>query len=90
MMAVMSRHAAEDEGKFQSEEQLEEDGAELAEEIVEEKMSEKEDEQQLSDRIVELESSLEWQLNGTKEEEDGMGDIVDLPICREEVQWRKL
>jgi hypothetical protein len=90
MMTVMPRHATEDEGKFQSEEQLEEAGAEPAEELAEAKLSEKEAEQQLSDRIAELESAAEWQLNATKEEEDGMGDLVDLPICREEVQWSKL
>jgi hypothetical protein len=90
MMTVMPRHAAEDEGKFQSEEQLEEAGDMPAEELVEAKLSEKEAEQQLSDRIAELESAAEWQLNATKEEEDGMGDLVDLPICREEVQWSKL
>jgi hypothetical protein len=30
-----------------------------------------------------------WQVEAT-EEEDGMGDLVDLPICREEVQWSRL
>jgi hypothetical protein len=37
-----------------------------------------------------LESASEWKLNATKEEEDGMGDLVDLPICREKVQWSKM
>jgi hypothetical protein len=58
--------------------------------MAEAKLSEKEAEQQLSDRIAELESAAEWQLNATREEEDGMGDLVDLPICREEVQWSRL
>jgi hypothetical protein len=86
MMTVMLRHAAKDEGEFQFEEQLEEAGAEPAEE----KLSKKEVEQQLSDRIAELESAADWQLNAKKEEEDVMGDLVDLPICREEVQWSRL
>jgi hypothetical protein len=90
MMNVMLRHAAEDEGKFQYEDKMEEAGAKLAEELAEAKLLEKEAEQQLSDRIEKLESAVEWQLNDTKEKEDGMGDLVDLPICREVVQWSKL
>jgi hypothetical protein len=91
MMTAVPRHATEDEGKFQSEEQLEEAGIQPAQgELAEAKLSEKEAEQQLSDRIAELESATEWQLNATREEEYGMGDLVDLPICREEVQWSKL
>jgi hypothetical protein len=37
-----------------------------------------------------LESAGEWKLNATREEEDDRGDLVDLPICREEVQWSRL
>jgi hypothetical protein len=34
--------------------------------------------------------AVEWTLSATEDEEDGMGDLVDLPICREEVQPRRL
>jgi hypothetical protein len=36
-----------------------------------------------------LKFAAEWQ-DDTTEEEDGMGDLVDLPICRKEVQWSRL
>jgi hypothetical protein len=92
MMTVMPRHAAEDEGKFQSEEQLEEAGIQPAQgEMAEASLSEKVTEQQVSqeDKTAELNFAAGWQVEAT-EEEDGMGDLVDLPICREEVQWSRL
>jgi hypothetical protein len=90
MMTAMPRHAAEDEGEFQSEEQLEEAGMQPAGEMAEAKLSEKEAEQEtVSDKTAELNFAAEWQVEAT-EEEDGMGDLVDLPICREEVQWSRL
>jgi hypothetical protein len=48
-------------------------------------------EQQVSqeDKTAELNFAAGWQVEAT-EEEDGMGDLVDLPICREEVQWSRL
>jgi hypothetical protein len=45
---------------------------------------------QLSDEIAELESAIEWQVKATRDGEDDMGDHDDLPICREEVQPRRL
>jgi hypothetical protein len=92
MMTAMLRHAAEDEGKFQSEEQLEEAGIQPAQgEMAEANLSEKVTEQQISqeDKTAELNFAAGWQVEAT-EEEDGMGDLVDLPICREEVQWSRL
>jgi hypothetical protein len=88
MMTVMPRHATEDEGEFQSEEQLEEAGDMPAGELIV-KLSEEEVEKRLSDEIAEEESAAEWPTSSTEEEEDGMGDLVDLPICREEVQWSR-
>jgi hypothetical protein len=91
MMTVMPRHAAIDEGKFQSEEQLEEAGIQPAqEEMVEAKLSEGEAEKRLSDQTAELNFVAEWQAEAT-EEENSMGDLVDLPIDKdEEVQLRRL
>jgi hypothetical protein len=54
------------------------------------KLSQEEFEQQISNETAEMESAAEWPINATKRYEDGMGDLVDLPICREEVQWRRL
>jgi hypothetical protein len=33
-------------------------------------------------KTAELESIAEWQVSATEKEEDGMGDLFDLPICR--------
>jgi hypothetical protein len=41
------------------------------------------------DKTAELNFAAEWQVEAT-EEENSMGDLVDLPICREEVQPRRL
>jgi hypothetical protein len=90
MMTTVLRSATKGKSEFYSKEKLEEARAEPAEELAKAKLSEKEVEQQLGDRIVELDSTSEWQLNATREEEDGKGDLVDLPICREEVQWSRL
>jgi hypothetical protein len=54
-------------------------------------LPEKVTEQQVSqeDKTVELNFLAGWQVEAT-EKEDGMGGLVGLPICREEVQWSKL
>ena len=87
MMTAMSRHAVVDEEKFQSEEQLEEAGIQPAKgEIVEASMSEQMTEQQISqeDKTAELNFAAGWQVEAT-EEENGMGDLVDIPISMKEV-----
>jgi hypothetical protein len=92
MMTAMLRHATEDEGEFLSEEQLEEAGIQPAQgEMAEASLSEKVTEQQISqeDKTVELNFAAGWKVEAT-EEEDGMGDLFDLPICREEVQRSRL
>jgi hypothetical protein len=53
-------------------------------------LSQGEAEQQLSNEIAELESATEWQVKTTRGGGDGMGDHDDLPICREEMQPRRL
>jgi hypothetical protein len=60
--------------------------------MVEASLSEKVTEQHIGhkDKTAELNFAAEWQLNATREEEYGMGGLVDLPICREEVQWSRL
>jgi hypothetical protein len=59
--------------------------------MAEERLLEKVTEQRSvkKDKTTELNFATGWQAK-TREEEDGMGDLVDLPICREEVQWRRL
>jgi hypothetical protein len=92
MITAVSRHATEDEGEFQSEEQLEEAGIQPAQgEMAEASLSEKMTEQQISqeDKTAELNFAAGWQVEAT-EEEDSLGDRDDLPICREEVQWSML
>jgi hypothetical protein len=79
---------AEDEGEFQSEEQLEEAGDMPAGELTV-KLSEEEAEKRLSDETTEEESAAEWPASAT-EEENNMGDHDDLPTDKEEVQWRRL
>jgi hypothetical protein len=39
---------------------------------------------------VKLNFAAEWTLSATEDEEDDMGDHDDLPICREEMQPRRL
>jgi tRNA U34 5-methylaminomethyl-2-thiouridine-forming methyltransferase MnmC len=94
MITVMSRHATTDEGKFQSEEQLEEARIQPAQgEMAEANLSEKVTEQQViqeEEKTAELNFAIGWQVEATKRYKDGMGDLVDLPICREEVQWSRL
>jgi hypothetical protein len=82
MIIAMPRHATEDEGKFQFKEHLEEVGDAPAGELAEEKLSKGEVEKRLSDKSAKLNFAAEWKAEAT-EKEDGMGDIVDLPICRE-------
>jgi hypothetical protein len=52
---------------------------------------EKVTEQQVSreDKTPELNFLAGWQVEAI-EEEYGMGELVGLPICREEVQWSRL
>jgi hypothetical protein len=54
--------------------------------MVEESLSEKISQE---DKTAELIFVVGWQVEAT-EEEYGMGDLVDLPICREEVQRSEL
>jgi hypothetical protein len=90
MMTAVLRSAAEGESEFQSEEQLEEAGDAPAGELAEEKLSEGEAEKRLSDKTAELNFAAEWQAEAT-EEENSMGDLVDLPTDKdEEVQPRRL
>jgi hypothetical protein len=90
MMTAVLRSAAEGESEFQSEEQLEEAGDAPAGELAEAKLSEGEAEKRLSDQTAELNFAAEWQAEAT-EEENSMGDLVDLPIDKdEEVQPRRL
>jgi hypothetical protein len=89
MMTAALRFAAEGESEFHYEEKLEEPGDAPAGELAEEKLSKEEAEKRLSDKTAKLNFAEEWQVEAT-EEEDGMGDLVDLPICREEVQWSRL
>jgi hypothetical protein len=84
MMTAMPRLVAEDEVEFQSGEKLEEDGDETTKEMEEVKLSEGEaEQQQLGDETTELESAAEWKVKATRDEEDSMGGLIDLPICRE-------
>jgi hypothetical protein len=84
MVTAVLRSATEEEREFQFEEKLEEAGYAPAGELVETKLSEEEVAQQLSEKSVELNFAAGWQVEAT-EEEDDMGDLVDLPIYREEV-----
>ena len=54
--------------------------------MAEASLSEKVTEPQVSqeDKTAELNFAAGWKVEATKEE-DGMGDLVDLPICREEL-----
>jgi hypothetical protein len=55
----------------------------LSEKVIERKVSQEE--------TADLKSAAEWQLEATDEdEEDGMGDHDDLPICRKFLQLRRL
>jgi hypothetical protein len=90
MMIVMPRHATTDEGKFQSEEKLKEAGDAPAGELAEVKMSEEEAEKRLGDETSEEDSAAEWPTSSTEEEEDSMGDLIDIPICRERMQPRRM
>jgi hypothetical protein len=55
-----------------------------AREPVEENLSEGEDEKHLSDETVEEESIARWPVSATGDEYS-RGDLVDLPISKEEV-----
>jgi hypothetical protein len=91
MMTIMPRHvAAEGEVEFQSEEKLEESRDAPARELEEAKLSEGEAKKRLSDQDAELNFAAGWQVEAT-EEEDGMGDLVDLPLDKdEEVQRSRM
>jgi hypothetical protein len=91
MMTAVSRHATEDEAELQSGKMLEEARDAPAGELEEANLSEgKDEQQQLSNETTELESAAEWKIKATRDEEDNMGGLIDLPICREEVQPRRL
>jgi hypothetical protein len=90
MMTGALRSIAEGESEFQSEEKLEEVGDTPTRELAEEKMSEEEFDKRLSDKTAELNFAVEWQAEA-REEENSMGDLVDLPTDKdEEVQLRRL
>jgi hypothetical protein len=61
-------------------------------ELAEVELLEKVTEQQvIQGKTTKLKSIAEWKLSATEEEyEDGMGDHDDLPICRKEMQLRRL
>jgi hypothetical protein len=82
---AVPRYAADDEEKFQVEEQLDEAGIQPAGELVEE-----EAEQQFSKETAEMKSAAEWTLSSTEDKGDGMGDHCDLSICRKILQQRRL
>jgi hypothetical protein len=82
---AVPRYAADDEEKFQVEEQLDEAGIQPAGELAEE-----EAEQQFSKETAEMKSAVEWTLSSTEDKGDGMGDHCDLSICRKILQQRRL
>jgi hypothetical protein len=90
METTTLRSAAEGKDKLQSGEPLEEAGDAPAGELAEAKLSEKEAEQQLSGKTAEMNFAVGWQAKATRDGENRMGDRIDLPICREEVQPRRL
>jgi hypothetical protein len=64
---------------------------EPARELAEVKLSEKVTEQQVSQRkTTKMNFAAGWQVEAMKDEEDGMGDHDDLPICRKFLQLRRL
>jgi len=83
----VSRHAIEDEGEFQSKEQLEEARIQPTQDkMAEESLSKNMTEQYISqeDKTAELNFAVRWKVEAIVEE-DSLGDQDDLPICREEV-----
>jgi hypothetical protein len=78
-------------GAYQPKEQLGEVGLEPTQrDMAATELSQGKDEKQLSDRTVKLNFAAEWTLSATEDEEDDMGDHDDLPICKEEMQPRRL
>jgi hypothetical protein len=80
----------ETEGEYQPKEQLEEAGDMPAGELAATKLSKEEAEKQLSDKTAKLNFAAGWQAKTTRDGENHMGDRVDLPIDKEEVQPRRL
>jgi hypothetical protein len=75
-----------DGGAYYPSKQLEEVGIEpTQEELKKANMLKEEVEQQLSEETAELESAAGWKDNATREE-NIMGDRVNIPIDKEEVQ----
>jgi len=71
------------EGEYQPKKHLEGDGIQPAQrEMVAETLSQGEAEQQLSNEVGEWEYVAGWKFKATRDEEYGMGDHDDLPICR--------
>jgi len=60
MKTAVSRYVAEDEGKFQAEEKMEEAGIQPAGEMEEVELLEEEVEKQFSEKTPEMESTIEW------------------------------
>jgi hypothetical protein len=79
----------ETEGEYHPKEQLEEVGDMPAGELARTKLSKEEDEQKLSDKTAELNFAAGWQAKATRDGENHTGDRVDLPIDKEEVQYRE-
>jgi hypothetical protein len=77
------------EGVCQHEEQLDKVGNVPVEELVEYNLLEEVAEKHLSDEPTELESAVEWKFSAIGDQ-GSMGDQVDLPIDKEEVQQGSL
>jgi hypothetical protein len=75
---------------YQPKEQLEEARNTPVREMAEAKLSKGEVEQKLSEETGKLESATEWQVKATRDEKYNMGDHIDLPICKEEVEHERL
>jgi hypothetical protein len=88
---IVLRHVAEDERKYQPEEQLGEVGLEPTQREMElAALSNEEAEQQFSEETIEMNSIVEWTLSATEGKEDDMGYHYDLPIYQKKVQQRRL
>jgi hypothetical protein len=79
-----------EEGEFHPEEQLEEAGSMPAGKMAEASLLEGEAKHQFSEEIAKLNFAAGWRDKATTNGENNMGDLVDLPICREELQQRRL
>jgi hypothetical protein len=80
----------ETDGAYHPGEQLEEVGNMPARKMTECNLSKEIAEKQLGDETAELKYAARWQAKATRDEENIMGDQVDLPTDKEEVQPRRL